>query len=59
MLETAFSDEEWETLAGLMLTEMGRIPSVGDEVAIDGWRAMVVAMTGHRIDKVRLTKAKE
>jgi CBS domain containing-hemolysin-like protein len=59
VLETAFTEDEWETLAGLLLNEMGRIPSVGDEVSIGDWRATVVAMTGHRIDKVRLIRMRE
>lgn len=56
VLETDFAEDEWETLAGLIMNEMGRIPVIGDEVTIDGWRATVEAMTGHRIDKVRLTR---
>lgn len=59
VLETDFSEEEWATLAGLILNEMGRIPAVGDEVVIDGWQATVVEMTGHRIDKVKLAKNKD
>lgn len=55
LLGADFSDEDWETLSGLILSEMGRIPQVGDEITINGWRATIVMMTGHRIDQVRLT----
>jgi putative hemolysin len=55
-LGASFSDEGWETLGGLLLAEMGRIPRAGDEVTIDGWRARVLSMDHQRIDKVRLSR---
>ena len=59
VLETEFSDEEWETLGGLILAEMGRIPAVGDMVTIGEWRATVAGMNGLQISKVRLARMKE
>jgi len=58
VLGAAFSDEEWETLAGLIMNEMGRIPQAGDEVIIGDWRATVTKISGNRIDKVKLTPFK-
>ena len=34
---------DYETLAGLVLAQLGRIPDVGDEIRIDGWRITVHA----------------
>ncbi|GLV59408.1 hypothetical protein KDH_62350 [Dictyobacter sp. S3.2.2.5] len=49
-------DEEehynYHTLAGLLLTQMGRIPKVGDSVTIDDFLFEIVDMDGRRIDKV-------
>lgn len=45
----------YETLGGYMMAEMGRIPEVGDEVAVLGWRLRVVSMEGRRVNRVRLT----
>ncbi|MFI6214084.1 hemolysin family protein [Nocardia brasiliensis] len=61
---------EYETLGGLVLTRLGRIPEPGDEVllpnprsqqwssedspASGGWIARVERMDGRRIDRVRL-----
>ncbi|MET8779398.1 hemolysin family protein [Nocardia sp. NPDC004654] len=60
---------EYETLGGLVLTGLGRIPVVGDEVVLPnsnanhrhsyetdqgGWIAKVERMDGRRIDRVRL-----
>ncbi|MGW5451436.1 hemolysin family protein [Nocardia sp. NPDC003979] len=52
---------EYETLGGLVLTQLGRIPMGGDEVVLPesrggagGWVARVERMDGRRIDRVRL-----
>ncbi|MEV6428127.1 hemolysin family protein [Nocardia sp. NPDC051463] len=60
---------EYETLGGLVLTRLGRIPVTGDEVVLPnpgshnrssndaddgGWIAKIERMDGRRIDRVRL-----
>ncbi|MFF2506461.1 hemolysin family protein [Streptomyces sp. NPDC058067] len=44
----------YETLAGLVATELGRIPVVGDSVEVAGWRLDVVDAAGHRAARVLL-----
>ncbi|MFJ8111425.1 hemolysin family protein [Streptomyces sp. NPDC096132] len=44
----------YETLAGLVATELGRIPAVGDSVDIAGWRMDVVDASGRRAARVLL-----
>ncbi len=44
--------EAYETVAGLVLHRLGRIPRPGQSVAIRGLRFEVVDMDGHRVDKV-------
>lgn len=44
--------EESRTLAGFMLTRLGRIPDLTDAVEWQGWRFEVVDMDGRRIDRV-------
>ncbi|WP_137811838.1 hemolysin family protein [Gandjariella thermophila] len=46
----------YETLAGLVLEELGRIPDVGDEVRVDGWRITVMRMDRHRVAELRLAR---
>ncbi len=53
-LGTNFPEDDWETLAGLILHEMGHIPQTGDSVIVGGWRTTVTRMEGIRIDEVRL-----
>ncbi|TXQ54885.1 hemolysin, partial [Escherichia coli] len=49
--ETPDSDD-FTTLAGYVIFQLGRIPGVGDSVDAGGWRFEVVDMDGRRIDKV-------
>ncbi|WP_406010241.1 hemolysin family protein [Streptomyces sp. NBC_00637] len=44
----------YETLAGLLATELGRIPAVGDTVEVAGWRMDVVDASGRRAARVLL-----
>ncbi|MFF8195399.1 hemolysin family protein [Streptomyces bobili] len=44
----------YETLAGLVATELGRIPAVGDSVDVAGWRMDVVDASGRRAARVLL-----
>jgi CBS domain containing-hemolysin-like protein len=46
----------YETLAGLVLTRLGRIPDVGEEVTVDGWRLTVVRRDRNRIAELRLAR---
>jgi CBS domain containing-hemolysin-like protein len=49
-------DGDYETLAGLVLERLGRIPDVGDEVRVDGWRLTVMRMDRHRIADLRIAR---
>jgi Mg2+/Co2+ transporter CorC len=44
----------YETLAGLVATELGRIPEPGDVLHIAGWRLDVVDASGRRAARVLL-----
>jgi putative hemolysin len=44
----------YETLAGFVQTELGRVPSVGDALEAHGHRFTVVEMDGRRIARVRV-----
>ncbi|WP_338497869.1 hemolysin family protein [Streptomyces sp. SJL17-4] len=47
-------DGPYETLAGFVAHELGRIPAVGDSVELDGWRLDVVDASGRRAARVLL-----
>ena len=43
---------DYQTLAGFVLAEMRRLPTVGEHAEVSGWRFEVVDLDGRRIDKV-------
>ncbi|WKN13408.1 hemolysin family protein [Streptomyces sp. JUS-F4] len=47
-------DGPYETLAGLIAAELGRIPTVGDGVELAGWRIDVVDAAGRRAARALL-----
>ncbi|MFD3443936.1 hemolysin family protein [Microbacteriaceae bacterium 4G12] len=48
-------DGPYETVAGFVMSEIGRLPVVGDEVAIEGGSLRVERLDGRRIDRIRYT----
>ena len=46
----------YETLAGMVLARLGRIPDVGDDLAVDGWRLTVMRRDRNRIAEVRVAR---
>ncbi|HYQ64288.1 hemolysin family protein [Actinophytocola sp.] len=50
---------DYETLAGLVLARLGRIPEVNDEVQVDRWRITVMAMDRHRVAELRVARVAE
>ncbi|MFD6230105.1 hemolysin family protein [Streptomyces sp. NPDC060232] len=45
----------YETLAGLLATELERIPAEGDTVTVAGWELTVLDIEHHRADRVTIT----
>ncbi len=45
---------DYETLAGLVLSRLGRIPDVGDDVQVDGWRLTVMRRDRNRVAELRV-----
>ncbi|MDR7300119.1 hemolysin family protein [Haloactinomyces albus] len=48
-------DGDYETVAGLVLAELGRIPAEEDGIDTGDWRLTVTRMDRHRIAELRLT----
>jgi CBS domain containing-hemolysin-like protein len=47
---------DYDTLAGFVLDELGRIPEVGDGFEHDGWHLRVAALDGLRVSGVELRR---
>jgi CBS domain containing-hemolysin-like protein len=52
---TVPDDGPYETVAGFVMNELGRLPRVGDEVAIEGGTLRVERLEGRRVDRMRYT----
>jgi CBS domain containing-hemolysin-like protein len=46
----------YETLAGLIMSSLGRVPHSGDEVTVAGVHLRVLAMDGRRVDQVEVRR---
>jgi putative hemolysin len=46
----------YETLAGFLMARLGKLPVVGDEVRVDGWRLTVAELDGRRVSRVALVR---
>ncbi|MDL5362510.1 hemolysin family protein [Halalkalicoccus sp. NIPERK01] len=57
-LDAEFERAEYETIGGLVLDRLGRVPEVGDEVSVEGYRLSVEVVDGTRISTVVVRKEK-
>jgi putative hemolysin len=48
----------YQTLGGLVMMQVGRVPATGDAFEVEGYRFEVVDMDGKRVDKVLVSKVK-
>jgi putative hemolysin len=46
----------YQTVAGFLLSQFGRIPEVGNHIEVEGWRFEIIDLDGRRIDKILATK---
>ena len=51
--------EDYETVGGLVIHELGRLPSVGDEICVEGLKLRVLSMAGRRIRRLRIEREVE
>jgi CBS domain containing-hemolysin-like protein len=45
---------DWDSLGGLVFSELGRVPEVGDVVEVDGYALHVESMEARRVGRVRI-----
>jgi CBS domain containing-hemolysin-like protein len=58
-LGTDFESRDFETVGGLVLGHIGRVPEEGDEVSIDGYLLRVDETDGPRIAQILIRESKE
>jgi magnesium and cobalt transporter len=55
-LGTHFSDEDYDTVGGLVMHELGRLPRKGESLELDGMRFTVLRADRRRVHAVRLRR---
>jgi magnesium and cobalt transporter len=56
---TAFADEEFDTIGGLVTHQLGRLPRRGELVTVDGIEFRVQRADRRRIDSLRVTMPRD
>jgi putative hemolysin len=54
--EVPGDEDGFTTLGGLVLAHLHRIPTIGEQFTIEGWKFEVMAMEGNRVDRVLITR---
>jgi magnesium and cobalt transporter len=55
--ETDFSDDEYDTIGGLVVAEFGRLPEAGESVDIDGWTFHITSADDRRLHAMEVSRA--
>ena len=54
LLGVELPDTEWDTIGGLLFNLIGRVPTEGQEVEVQGLRLRAERVQGHRVGRVRI-----
>ncbi len=54
LLGVNLPDTEWDTIGGLLFNLVGRVPTEGQEVDVQGLRLRAERVQGHRVGRVRI-----
>jgi magnesium and cobalt transporter len=52
---TEFSNDQFDTVAGLILSELGHMPERGEEVIIDNYQFKIISSSSRRINNLQVT----
>ena len=53
-LDVELPEGDYTTISGLVLDELGRFPTIGETIEIEGWQIEIRAIHRHRIEQVAL-----
>lgn len=59
LLQVDLPNEEWDTVGGLMMGSLGRLPTQGESVELEGLRFTAERVQGRRISKVLIERLEE
>jgi CBS domain containing-hemolysin-like protein len=58
-LQTDFPQGDYETLAGFLLAQFGRIPRLNESIEVSGYKFIVTNVSKRRIHHVKIIKTKQ
>jgi magnesium and cobalt transporter len=56
---TAFGDEDYDTVGGLVISRFGRVPKRGESIVIDGFRFQVMRADSRRVHTLLVQKPRD
>jgi CBS domain containing-hemolysin-like protein len=59
LFDYEIDSEDFDTVGGFVIHQLGRLPSVGDEVVVDGLNLRVLSMSGRRIRRLRVARQEQ
>jgi CBS domain containing-hemolysin-like protein len=54
LLHAHLPEGDWDTVGGLLLSELGHVPANGEHVVVDGWELTAQRVQGRRIGRIRI-----
>lgn len=54
LIHAQLPEGDWDTIGGLLLSELGHVPAEGESVEVEGWQLTAQRVQGRRIGRVRL-----
>jgi putative hemolysin len=54
LLRSHLPEGDWDTVGGLLLSELGHVPAEGESVEVAGWELTAQRVVGRRIGRVRV-----
>jgi CBS domain containing-hemolysin-like protein len=54
LLHAHLPEGDWDTVGGLLLSELGHVPTNGEHVVVDGWELTAQRVQGRRIGRIRI-----
>ena len=56
LIDQDLEDDDWNTAAGLIMAELGRVPRLGDQITYGGHTLKVIGLRGRRITRIEVRR---
>ena len=56
LMHQELEDDDWNTAAGLVMAELGRVPRLGDQISFEGHTLKVIGLRGRRITRIEVRR---